>query len=178
MSEFDDLIDDENSINFDEQPVTDETTKSVDNHETVEEVVAEETLSEPVTEISTLDSEELVNEITDVEETEPVLDTTVTDEIETEQQTEEVEITADEEPSAIVNENAALTLDDVSHEVSQVVETASHAHIANIDSVVDLSESDLNQIQTNFDQWAMGMLANVDNPDTRFVYLAYNLLNT
>lgn len=36
-----------------------------------------------------------------------------------------------------------------------------------------LSESDLNQIQTNFDQWAMGMLANVDNPDTRFVYLAY-----
>ena len=36
-----------------------------------------------------------------------------------------------------------------------------------------LSDNDFKQIQTNFKHWAMGMLADVDNLDTRFVYLAY-----
>ncbi|MCQ2212060.1 MAG: hypothetical protein MJZ36_00295 [Bacteroidaceae bacterium] len=38
---------------------------------------------------------------------------------------------------------------------------------------LSLSEKDLSLIKQNYKKWAMGMLSDVDNPDTKLVYLAY-----
>ncbi|MCM1404108.1 MAG: DNA topoisomerase 4 subunit A [Prevotella sp.] len=50
---------------------------------------------------------------------------------------------AEPAPTVTVDETTAVTLDAVPDEVSQVVATAGHAKIANIDDVVKLSEADL-----------------------------------
>ncbi|MBS7401571.1 MAG: DNA topoisomerase 4 subunit A [Eubacteriales bacterium] len=225
MSEFDDLIDDENSVNFDEpvstqqdEPVaeadtTAETDVTMDEVTTAEEVVEDTTSDvESESEVETVDeatqalvddvanaeeetveeaeatvepevvaedeaevtatveaeepvaeapveeapvAEELVEEEPVVEEEsveeevveeEPVMEETpaVETPVEAEATAEaETETPVEPEPAVAVNEATALTLDDVPQEVSKVVETASHAHIANIDAVVTMSEKDL-----------------------------------
>ena len=209
MSEFDDLIDDENSVNFDEpvsaqqdEPVveadtTAETDVTMDEVITAEEVVEDTTSDvEPESEVETVGeatqapvddvanaeeetveeaeatvepevvaeddaevtamveaeepvaaapveeapvAEELVEEEPVVEET-PAVETPVEAAATAEAETE---TPVEPEPAVAVNEETALTLDDVPQEVSKVVETASHAHIANIDAVVAMSEKDL-----------------------------------
>lgn len=39
--------------------------------------------------------------------------------------------------------------------------------------ILTLSDSESDQIQANYEQWAIGLLANIDNPDAKYVYLAY-----
>ena len=243
MSEFDDLIDDENSVNFDDQVPTDEnvnqtgsdvvendtlsssrepetdvvndyepevvdeaanTSTEVENEleteeaetngatstemsDAINEVVDAnvEVVAEPIDNSnSNVDDEEIVTEIntedvseivvddqqqvmdepvekleTVVEpmpkETEPegvsedvaeATDVAVEEKAEVVAEIEPqnvVEVQPEELPNVTVNEATALTLDDVPNEVSAVVETASHTHIANIDEVVQLSEGDL-----------------------------------
>ena len=202
MGEFDDLIDDENSVGFDDEstndenavvdnvqdvtPVVDDETADELNENQAEPTIGEEVVAEPeniepeidATEntepaVETVEpvpvedvpvvAEEPVdsfvsvteNEIdesveADVEMVEPVVEQ-VEDETPVSDMTETVvaenkvneEVVAAEEPVVTVDENVAVTLDEVPNEVSKVVEQASYAKIANIDDVVQMSENDL-----------------------------------
>ena len=199
MGEFDDLIDDENSVGFAEHPEDEKHTpddgqpvgENIENVKTemaaptTEEVKVELTPEkvepdEPVT------TEEVVAAETDVDvvdepvaqdapieettrEEEPVEEESVAEEPMVEEPTVEPEPAVADEgaevvtesvpepatndepvdeapadaPQVIVNENTAVTLEDVPNEISKVVATAGHAKIANIDDVVKLSENDL-----------------------------------
>ncbi len=219
MSEFDDLIDDENSVSFDEPAVTDtDVTAVVDESveavtkselesqsdfetpaveinvaeselvldtplETAEESIAEENVTDEIvnseddfseTETEAVNSETLVedndvpaledglvdeeiivavneNSVDDETVIEPVDSNGESESFESNEtmvdnNTAETELTEDivsTEATVTVDETTALTLDAVPHEVSEVVETASYTHIANIDSVVAMSENDL-----------------------------------
>ncbi len=111
----------------------------------LEEVIETENIERPVEQSATVEEvvEEAVDEINeDIQESdEEVVEASAEIENKTEEITDEVEIENDTE--VIVNEDTAVTTDDVTDEVSKVVERASHGKIANIDDVVKLSEADL-----------------------------------
>lgn len=118
-----------------------------------EEVISEtETIaSEPVEESVEEDVEDTTTEaITEAEETEEAVEAeTVTEEAEVVEEINAVEdanVVEDEvasEPEIVVNEDTAVTTEDVPNEVSKVVKQASYGKIVNIDDVVKLSEADL-----------------------------------
>ncbi len=175
MSEFDDLLDDENSVSFDDKTVSDEVADQIGNVQETEDLlptdaqnndipletnsvvieneptevfnteVAEESTPK-VNESETNESivEEKIPESTDIEvENIVVVENTPVEKIETPLETETKEIMTNTPEEPVINEDTALTLDEVPNEVSKVVENASHTHIANIDAVVALSENDL-----------------------------------
>ena len=202
MGEFDDLIDDENSVGFDDEstndenavvdnvqdvtPVVDDETADELNENQAEPTIGEEVVAEPeniepeidatentepavetvepvpVEEVPVVAEEPLDSFVdamedeidesigSEVEMVEPVVEQ-VEDETPVSDMTETVvaenkvneEVVAAEEPVVTVDENVAVTLDEVPNEVSKVVEQASYAKIANIDDVVQMSENDL-----------------------------------
>ncbi len=161
MSEFDDLIDDENSVSFDEQPVSNKEVSDVqiDDVEPETEPVAEDVAAVETVEPEVIEQDspvvEPVAEVIDTNDTEVA--TVAEEKTATTEDNMVIETPVDEEPQvdveeqnetetqneSMVSENVALTLDDVPNDVSKVVETSSHARIANIDDVVQLSENDL-----------------------------------
>lgn len=141
----DEVIDE--SVNDDEVLVEDDQAEVVDevievdaaNEEVVDvEVVADEVSNEEIDETDVVENEavEISEMPTKVAAVEEVAEETVVED-ETEPATEVVS-----EP-VVVDENTAVTTEAISNEVSQVVEQASYAKIANIDDVVQLSENDL-----------------------------------
>jgi len=141
----DEVIDE--SVNDDEVLVEDDQAEVVDevievdaaNEEVVDvEVVADEVSNEEIDETDVVENEavEISEMPTEVAAVEEVAEETVVED-ETEPATEVVS-----EP-VVVDENTAVTTEAISNEVSQVVEQASYAKIANIDDVVQLSENDL-----------------------------------
>ena len=124
---------------------TGQTDSFVEGSETEDEMadVAVETIAEESVVNENTDEElaPVVNESTEIESDVPIVQDV--DVVTLEQADDIVGPVEVEKPSVTVNENTAVTLDEVSHEVSKVVEQASHSHIANIDAVVELSENDL-----------------------------------
>ncbi len=122
------------------EEVVDETTVEATE---VEETVATET--ENVAAVT--ETPEIVETVIETplgEEPEVDADTEVEEEPVVDEETEtDVEVEPVAEESVVVDEDTAVTTEAISHEVSQVVEQASHAKIANIDDVVKMSENDL-----------------------------------
>ncbi|MBQ7973660.1 MAG: DNA topoisomerase 4 subunit A [Clostridia bacterium] len=131
---FEDINAEEEVMNEESIADLEETNDAVENVEEITEtqpetvVVAEDSATE-MEDMSTAETED-IEEQTE----EDVIDAELVNETETEDEN----LT-----EVIVDEDTAVTTDDVSNEVSQVVERASHGKIANIDDVVKLSEADL-----------------------------------
>ena len=145
---------DTETIVTEEEIVADEVEDEVETETETERIEEPEIEEEPAEEVAvTTESVDTVVETVNEVETEDVVETVAEPQTEVVEETvatevvEESPVEAEETVAtvseAVVNEDKALTLDDVPHEVSEVVEKASHAHIANIDKVVELSESDL-----------------------------------
>ena len=125
-----------------------EVVEEVVDKTTVEATEVEETVaSETENADAVIETPEIVETVTETplgEEPEVDEDTEVEEEPEVDEETEtDVEVEPVAEESVVVDEDTAVTTEAISHEVSQVVEQASHAKIANIDDVVKMSENDL-----------------------------------
>ncbi len=144
-----------------EEVATEETTAVSETESSLEEVV-EEVVAEMPTEVTpaeetvatetenvaaVTETPEIVEAVTEIplgEEPEVDEDTEVEEELVVDEETEtDVEVEPVAEESVVVDEDTAVTTEAISHEVSQVVEQASYAKIANIDDVVKMSENDL-----------------------------------